>query len=438
MNATGTSRRAKPRRTDPAEPRRVVVTGIGLVSPLADEPAALHRALVAGDSGLRPVSLFNTDGLGPRHAGEIPDFAPESYLGKVNLRPVDRTARLVIVAAQLAFEASGWTPERRQRHDVGLVLGTMFGSVHTISAFDRRALVAGPKYAKPFEFANSVINAAAGQTAIWHDLRGINSTVAGGTAAGLQALGYATEVIRTGRSDAVLAGGADELCFESLYGFQQTGRLCGDGADGPNWCVPFDARRNGLALGEGAGLLMLEEAGSALARGAPILAEIRGHGNCYDCSRGRDDRAIDAVRRAIGLALGDARLSAGDIDAVSAAANGSVRGDRHEALGLAAAMGAAAPPPLTAVKSMLGESLGASGAFATIALIESMRRGVLPGVRGLEQPDAALPLDGVSAQPREISGRRGLVDAVGLDGNVGALVVESLDAERLASSLEGC
>lgn len=414
--------------------RRVVVTGIGVVSPLGDRPAALHAALARGESGLRPVTLFDTEGLGPgrdslRHAGEVPDFDPGSYLGKVNLRPVDRTARLVIVAAHLAFEASGWTAEMRQESDVGLVLGTMFGSVHTISAFDRRALVAGPKYAKPFEFANSVINAAAGQTAIWHDLRGLNSTVAGGTAAGLQALGYATEAIRTGRVDAVLAGGADELCFESLYGFHQTGRLCAEGDDGPEGCVPFDARRNGFALGEGAGLLMLEEARSAEARGARVLAEISGHGNCYDCSRGQDDRSVDAVRRAIALALDDAGVSAGEIDAVSAAASGSVLGDRHEALGLAAAFAGVEPPPTTAVKSMLGETLGASGAFATIALLESMRAGVLPGIRGLEQPEPGLSLSGIQAGAREIEARRGLVDAVGLDGNVAALVIERLGGD---------
>ncbi len=409
--------------SEKAPRRRVVVTGIGLVSSLGDEPAAWHRALVRGESGLRPVGLFDTGVLGSRHAGEVPDFAPGSYLGKVNLRPVDRTARLVIVAAHLAFEASGWTAQRRAACDVGLVLGTMFGSVHTISSFDRRALVAGPKYAKPFDFANSVINAAAGQTAIWHDLRGINSTIAGGTAAGLQALGYAAEVIRTGRSDAVLAGGADELCFESLYGFHQTGRLGGEnGGD----CVPFDARRGGFAVGEGAGLLMLEEAESAIARGAPILAEIRGHGNCYDCSRGRDERAIGAVRRAVGLALSDAGMEVGEIEAVSAAANGSVLGDRHEAQGLDAAL--ESEPPITAVKSMLGETLGASGAFATIALIESMRSGILPGVRGLEEIEPGLLLPGLQATAREISARRGLVDAVGLDGNVAALIVERLDA----------
>ena len=416
------------------EQRRVVVTGIGVVSSLGDSPAILHAALARGASGLRPVSLFETNGLGPRLAGEVPDFAPQSYLGRVNLRPVDRTARLVIVAAHLAFEHSGWTPELRDQHDVGLVLGTMFGSVHTISAFDRRALVAGPSYAKPFDFANSVINAAAGQTAIWHRLRGINSTVAGGTTAGLQALAYAAEVIRTGRSEAVLAGGAEELCFESLYGFHQAGQLCSEN-DGRGCGVPFDGRRDGMFLGEGAGLLMLEEARSALERGAPVLAEIRGHANCYDCSRGKDERSVDAIRRAIGLAVADAGITAAEIDAVSAAANGSVLGDRHEAAGLAAAFGGRQDLPVTAVKSMLGETLGASGAFATIALLESMRTGLFPGVRGLREPEDGLPLSGLSPESRQIEARRGLVDAVGLDGNVCALVIERLDAGELSERL---
>ena len=410
--------------------RRVVVTGVGVVSSLGDEPAKLHRALVKGQSGLGTVSLFDTDGLGPCLVGEVRDFAPESYLGRVNLRPVDRTARLVIVAAHQAFAASGWTPALRGEHDVGLVLGTMFGSVHTISSFDRRAQVAGPQYAKPFDFANSVINAAAGQTAIWHGLRGLNSTVAGGTAAGLQGLSYATEAIRTGRCDAILAGGADELCFESLYGFHQTGLLCGDGEEEP-CCVPFAARRNGMALGEGAGLLMLEEASFALRRGAPIVAEIRGQGNCYDCSRGRDERVAEATGRAIRLALSDAALTADEIEVVSAAGNGSVLGDRYEAQGIAAAFAGREDLPVTAIKSMLGETLGAAGAFGTIALLEAMRNGVLPGVRGLQEPEEGLPLRGLEEHSHDLEARTGLVTAVGLDGNVAALVVERLDAEGL-------
>ena len=424
----------RPTKMRPTKMRRVVVTGMGVVSSLGDSPASLHAALVKGESGVRPVSLFETDGLGPLQAAEVPDFAPESYLGRVNLRPVDRTARLVIVASHLAFEQSGWTREMREEKDVGLVLGTMFGSVHTISAFDRRALVAGPSYAKPFDFANSVINAAAGQTAIWHALRGINSTVAGGTTAGLQALAYAAEQIRTGRSDALLAGGADELCFESMFGFHKSGRLSPQNGGGAG--IPFDARRDGMVLGEGAGLLMLEEASAAMERGAPILAEIRGHANCYDCSRGNDERAPDAVRRAIGLALADAGVDGSEITAIGAAANGSIAGDRHEAEGLAAAF-TGAQPPVAATKSMLGETLGASGALAAISMLEALQAGVLPGIRGFERAGEGIDGGCLSSETREIDGSLGLIDAVGLDGNVCALIVERLGPGELAERLAG-
>ncbi len=407
--------------------RRVVVTGIGAVSPLGDTPAAIHDALCEGRSGLEPYQHDEIDGI----PAAFIEFEPRDYLPRGNLRPLDRTGRLVVAAAQLALDAAGWHSERRAEHQVGLVLGTMFCSVHTISAFDSRALQAGPKYAKPFEFANSVLNAAAGQTAIWHNLRGINSTVAGGTTAGLQALAYAVEMIRVGRADALLAGGGEELCFETFLSFHRAGLLCGSGAAsgtsrGP---APYDQRRGGFALGEGAALFVLEDRRSALERGAPVLAELRGHASAFDLSRGTESESASAtIARVLGLALADAGLAAGDVDAVSASGNGSVAGDLHEALGIARAFGDhASRLPVTAVKSMLGESLGAAGAFQLLALIESMRRGVLPGIHGLEKVDESLPLAALSARSRELATGRGLVSTVGLDGNVCALALDRGD-----------
>ena len=402
--------------------RRVVITGVGVLSPLADSPAAFHEALCEGKSGIVPVSLFELDGIPTRQGGEIPDFDPETYLGRGNFRPLDRTARLAAAATHLALESSGMTSEERASEELGLVLGTMFGSVRTIAEFDRRALIAGPKYVKPFDFANSVINAAAGQAAIWHALKGVNSTVAGGTTAGLQALAYATDFIRTGRADALVAGGVEELCFESFFGFSQTGLL----ATGDERPVPLGGRRSGFLLGEGAVLFMLEEAESARRRGAGVVAEILGHGSAFDVSRGQDgDRAAKAVSRALALALDDAGVAADEIDAASLAANGSLKGDRHEALGFGAAFGErAATLPVTAVKASVGEVLGASGAVQTLTLVESLRRGVLPGIAGLEELDDELPLASATAETREVDLRRGVVHALGLDGASCALVVE--------------
>lgn len=396
-----------------------VITAAGVISPLGDTPEALHQALCAGDSGLTPLEEIEGEGLARTSAFQVRGFDAASYLGDANLRPLDRTARLAGAAAARALAAGGWDSEEIARGEVGLVLGTMFGSVRTIAEFDRRAMTAGPIYAKPMDFANSVINAAAGQTAILHKLDGVNATLTGGPAAGASALAYAADMIRSGRATAVLAGGADELCFESLIGLERAGLVSGGDAE-PR---PFDAQRRGCVPGEGAALVMLEDAATARRRGAPVLARVLGHGNAFDPSRGRDpERAAATAARAIHLALADAGLDAAAVGAVSAGASGSVAGDACAARALGRVFdGGAASLPVTAVKSMLGETLGASGGFQTVALVEALRRGRLPGIRGLEDPDEGLPA--APAETRPIDAAVGLVHAAGFDGQHIALVI---------------
>jgi 3-oxoacyl-[acyl-carrier-protein] synthase II len=403
--------------------RRVVITGAGILSPLGDSGAALHAALLAGESGLRQIDRFPIDGLPPLAAGQLPGFDAAAYLGAGNLRPLDRISRIVTAAAQLALDSSGFPRELRAEREVGLVLGTMFSGLQTISEFDRRGLTRGPSYISPLDFANTVINAAAGQTAIWHDLRGVNTTVAGSAAAGLQAIAHAVDLIRSGRAEALLAGGTDELCFELLLGFHRTGALCGVGAEAER-PLPFDARRSGFALAEGAALVMLEEAEAAAARGARVLAEVSGHGAAFDSSRGADPaRAARAVERAITIALADAGIRPEEIDALSAAANGSVRGDAAEAAGIAAALsGRAATLPVTAIQGLLGEALGASGAFQVVDMLETMVDGHLPGISGFELGDEGFTL-AASPASTEATVRTALIDAMGFDGQHAALVL---------------
>lgn len=407
---------------------RVVVTGAGVISPLGDSPAALHAALCEGRSALKPIELFSTEGLGCHQAGEIRPFEPLDYLGERNLRPVDRTSRLLLVAAQQALDSSGWTPELREEREVGLALGTTFCSVRTIAEFDRRGMQLGPSYASPLDFANSVINAAAGQAAIWHGLRGINSTLSAGEASGLQALAYGADLVRGGHAEAMLAGGVEELCFESFVGHFRADRLCGsrDGG-GTEVPVPFEARRNGFAMAEGAALLMLEEAGAAQARGASVLAEILGHGSAFSVTR-ETEEAAGAVARAVRLALADAGLEPGDLDAWSASASGSVEVDRWEALGVAKALGGTGLP-VTAIKAMLGEALGASGALQALALLGTLKDNILPGITGLERVEEGLPLTGASAESRPVRVRRALITAVSADGHACALVLGAPGAE---------
>jgi 3-oxoacyl-[acyl-carrier-protein] synthase II len=409
--------------------RTVVVTGAGVLSPLADSPAGLHAALCAGKSAFKDIELFPLDGLsangsGPRQAGEIRPFEPREYLGERNLRPIDRTSRLLLAAAQRALDESGWTPELRAEREVGLMLGTIFCSIKTIAEFDRRGLQLGPSHVSPLDFANSVINAAAGQAAIWHGLRGINSTISAGEASGLLAIASGTSQIRGGHADALLAGGAEELCFESFLGHLRAGRLC------DSTPLPFDARRSGFALSEGAALLMLEEATGAASRGARVLAEVLGHGSAFDPLE-TEDGAAQAVARAVRIALDDAGIAPGDVDAVSVSASGCVSGDRAEAAGIAAALGShAAGLPVTAIKSMLGEALGASGGFQAVAMLGTLRDGLLPGIRGLERTEESFPLIGAEAATRRVAVRRALLTALSADGHACAVVLGAPEDSR--------
>ncbi|HKI03147.1 MAG TPA: beta-ketoacyl synthase N-terminal-like domain-containing protein [Thermoanaerobaculia bacterium] len=416
--------------------RRVVITGAGVLSAIADSAAGLHAALCQGKSGLKPIELFSTEGLGCHQAGEIRPFEPRDYLGERNLRPIDRTSRLLLVAAGQALAAAGWTPEALAagENEVGLVLGTTFCSVRTIAEFDRRGLQLGPSYASPFDFANSVINAAAGQAAIWFGLRGLNTTISAGESSGLAAIGYATGQIRGGRAAAVLAGGVEELCFESFVGHYRAGRLCGSHGESEEVPVPFHPRRNGFALAEGAALLMLEDAEAAAARGVPVLAEVRGHGGAFAPRRTREDGA-GAVARAILVALEDAGLGPGDVDCLSVSASGSVESDLWEAVGIATALGPrAADLPVAAIKAQLGEALGASGGLQAVALLGTLRDGMLPGVAGLAEPAADIPLRGAGAENRRVRARWALATSLSADGHASAVI---LGAPGAASGVGG-
>jgi 3-oxoacyl-[acyl-carrier-protein] synthase II len=407
--------------------REVVITGTGVVSPLGDSRGEVHEALCAGQTALKSVQGFDTPGIEPPLAGEIADFDPVAYLGSRNLRPLDRTSKLLTTAAKLAAEDSGWTAEMLAEHDVGLVVGTMFCSAHTISQFDQRGLREGPSRASPLDFANTVINAASGQAAIWHKLSGLNSTISAGSTSGLQALAYAVDMIRSGRATALLSGGVEELCYETFFGFYNSGSLCNSpGRDQP-MPVPFDTRRNGFFLSEGAALLMLEEAESAAARGARVLAEIKGHGSAFDCrsssrADGHSELLADAIVRAVQAALDDAGLTAADVQAVSASANGS-RADMTEATALAQTFnGQTDRLPVTAIKRMLGDQLGAAGAMQTIDMVETIHDQRLPGIHGLEDVEGTLP-GSVSDLTREFEVETALVNSVGLDGNCCSLVI---------------
>ncbi|MBM3262228.1 MAG: beta-ketoacyl-[acyl-carrier-protein] synthase family protein [candidate division Zixibacteria bacterium] len=403
---------------------RVVITGAGVLSALGDTPETLYAGLCAGQNGVGTLSHpdLPTDG----YAGvEISGFSPQTYLGDKNFRPLDRTSHLAASAVHLALSDSGWTEDKLREQIVGLVLGTMFCSVRTIAEFDRRAITLGPSYAKPLDFANTVINAASGQTAIWHHLRGINSTISTGLSSGLQAIAYATDLIHAGRADRLVAGGVEELCFESVYGFGRAGLLAGDGKPSENAvAIPFDARRNGFVPGEAAAFLMLETLDAARARGSKILAEIKGYGTAYDPTWGRTAKTAAVIEQAMTGALRDARRTPSDIRCLSASANGSVNMDAFEAEAIARLFAQAGDLPVTSIKTALGESMGASGALQIVAMTQTMQNGTLPGIHGLTHIPENFPLTASCAENRHGDFPIALINAINYDGHCCSLVLE--------------
>jgi 3-oxoacyl-[acyl-carrier-protein] synthase II len=403
--------------------RRVVITGTGIISALGDDAAGLHASICEGRCAFSEERFEDWAELPPARTARIKDFTATKWLGDVNTRPLERAGQLSICAALLALESSGWTIEKRKETEIDLVLATAFGPVETIARYDRDARLFGPKHAKPLDFANTVINAPAGQTAIWHGLTGSNLTVCAGKIASLCALRDAARRIANGWSTTVLTGGVEAVSFETYAAFSKSGQMQPDAVSAHP--APFSFDRRGFLLGEGSAFIVLEEAEAAEARGATIRAELSGCGSSYDPAGGQDQRsAIDACVRAIKGALSHAGTARDAIDFICASACGSVAGDAIEIMALSEVFGdRLAELPLFAPAAALGETLGASGMIQTVLLIESALAGWVPGTAGAERYDPRLPAAGVSATPRRGNYRHGLSISQGFTGSSAAVVV---------------
>lgn len=334
-----------------------VITGVGVISALGHEPAVLSSS----DSAIQELTELNERQLlEPGKGAPIVDFEPTKYLGERNLRPLDRAGRFAASAAHLALESAGWTTEMREVEELDLVVGTTFCSARTIMQFDHTTQTKGPKFAKPLDFANTVINAAGGQTAIWQKLRGANITVSAGRVSSIRALKLARHQIERNSSAATLVGGVEELCFETYTAFQQAGHKS--------------------ILGEGAAFLVVERKDDAEARGATIHGQLMGCGSSYDLSRGADKENAEArLTDCIDAALTDAEIEANDIDCISCS------GFENEALDKKFSDAV----PRLAIGEKIGDTLGASGLMQTIAFLESSGQTGLIVSQGFDGSSAA-------------------------------------------------
>lgn len=362
------------------EKKRIVITGIGVVAPNGIGKEEFWANCFAGVSGIKPITLFDTSKYRCHWAGEVSNFQPEKYLGPKGLRNLDRTTLLALVAAKLAIDDAKLEITDENRNDIGVVLGSTMGSVHSISEFDKEGLREGPRYVNPAHFPNTVINSPASQVAIRFGLKGLNTTISTGFTASLDAFGYAIDMLRLGHAKALLVGGVEELCIQTYLGFYKLGLL----ATTPNGSrpefTPFSDDAQGTLLGEGAAFFVVEPLEQVAARSAQPLAELQGYGMSFNPKAlYRYDSDGTAGRKAMLAALNDAGLAAQAIDAISTCAN-AVRGcDVAERRVLEEVFGVwrGDARRLLATKALVGESFSADGALRLASALGELIQGRL-------------------------------------------------------------
>jgi 3-oxoacyl-[acyl-carrier-protein] synthase II len=414
--------------------RRVVVTGMGALTALGPDVATTWEGLVAGRSGVRTIQSFDPSRVDSKIAAEVRDFDPGDVVDRKDARRMDRYILFGLVVAREAMRQAG-LPERLEgslAERTGVYLGSGLGGVHTL--FDNVLTMAdrGPARISPFFVPMGISNVGSGQIAITFGPLGPNFAIVSACATGAHAIGEAWETIRRGDADLMLAGGVEAAIHEAVIGgFDSMKALSTRNDDPAAASRPFDAQRDGFVMGEGGGMLVLETAESADARGAEPLAELIGYGATADAAHitlpaPGGAGAVRAARRAIEKA----GVGVDEIDHVNAHATSTPEGDRAELQGLRTLLGGhAARVPVTANKSMLGHTLGAAGAIESMATIQSIRTGLVPPTINLDDPDEeglGLDLAAKALERRDI--RVALNNSFGFGGQNATLVFRRWEA----------
>jgi 3-oxoacyl-[acyl-carrier-protein] synthase II len=417
-----------------ANGRRVVVTGMGLLTPLGNDVDSSWTNLVAGRSGIRRIEAFDPARVSSQIAGEVHDFDASGVLDRKEQRRTDRYIAFGLVAAREALDQAG-LPARFEgdlAERTGVILGTGLGGVGTLVDGITANVLRGPDRISPFLVPMGIPNTGAGQIAINFGMTGPNFTTVSACATGGHAIGESSETIRRGDADVMIAGGAEAGIYEPMVGGFASMRALSTRNDDPEGASrPFDKGRDGFVISEGCGVVVLEALEHAEARGVPILGELTGYGATADASHitlpaPGGIGAVKAARRA----LEKAGMSADEIDHVNAHATSTPEGDKAELQALRTIFGdRASEVAITANKSMVGHTLGAAGAIEAIFTILAMRDGCVPPTINLQDPDEAgegLDLTPNVAARREM--RTAISNSFGFGGQNTALVFRRWDA----------
>ncbi len=406
--------------------RRVVITGMGALTPLGNSVDEFWQGCVDGRSGIDWIRLFDNSAYPVKVDGEVRNFDPTDYMDRKEARRMARFSQLSVAAARMALEDSGLKVEDEDTTRIGVLLGNGNGGYPETDDAMRTILTKGGNRLDPFYMSKTLPNIAAAQVAMQFGLKGYNNTVTTACAASTQALGDALDMIRIGRADVMVAGGGEAgICELGLAAFHIMKALSTRVDEPMKASRPFDAGRDGFVCAEGAGIFVLETLEHAERRGANILAELAGYGASSDayhvvapCVDG------DGAQRAIRLAIDDADLTLDDIDYINAHGTSTPANDQSETVAIKGVFGERAYQiPVSSTKSMIGHTLGASGAIESVACIKAIETGIIPPTINYETQDPNCDLDYVPNKSRKVDSVRAVLkNSFGFGGQNACLV----------------
>lgn len=406
---------------------KVVITGVGVIAPNGIGKEEFWQALKAGRSGIKPITVFDTSFFKTHLSGEVINFDAESFLGIKGLRHLDRNTKFLCSAAKLALDDANLKISEDNTDDIGVVTATTFSVIWNLSEFSKEADREGPQFVNPADFPGTTVNAPSSQVSIRFGIKGFNATISTGYSASLDALKYAVDFIKLGRVKAVLVTGVESLTFQNFVGFYNLGFLAG--INGEAVSCPFDKRRNGIILGEGAGVLIIEEENYARGRNANIYAEILNVQSFFDAFRsGKYHPGAEGLKRAISKALKNSGIKKDEIDYICAAANSVKQQDKLETIVLKEIFEEQAEKiPVSSIKSMIGELVSAAGIFQIIASVGAIVKEFIPPTINYKEPDPDCNLDYVPNKAREKKVKNILINNFGPGGNNAAAIISKYE-----------
>jgi len=406
---------------------RVVVTGIGLVTPVGLNSESTWNSLVEGRSGIDYISLFDAEGYESRIAGEVDDFDASAALGRKEAKRLDRFSQFACVAALEALEHANLNMEKEDADRVGVLIGSGVGGIITISDQHKILLKRGPKRVSPFLVPMMLGDMASGQVSMMIGAKGPNFSTVSACATGADSIGEALEMIRRGRADVVIAGGTEAaICEIGVAGFNSCMALSTRNEDPQGASRPFDSDRDGFVLGEGAGLLVLESLEHAEKRGANILAEMSGYGASSDAHHVTQPHPDgEGAARAMKWAIEDAGITPDKVDYINAHGTSTPLNDKYETIAMKRMYGDHAYKlAISSTKSMTGHLLGAAGAIEAAFTVLAIKNDIVPPTINIENPDPDCDLNYVPNTAKKQPVNVAMSNSLGFGGHNASLVFE--------------